>query len=525
MHIVNILKSPIKRAYALARVKSDIHLPLLRTSPGNLCFVIVLLESVKSNWVPESLMINDRVTPVYHGAPHEGGLIFICPPENFDLWENIIALPLKLRSKGVRLIPVSKGQYENFTESSLKDLSRLIGTDLHLDDDQAISKHLIRSNQSEEDSIKQAVDYLRRSQNMEPCSSFRGTFYTAFDMESRGYRVLSWIWTSAAVIRALIGEAVDNMDSGIKDDLEFCGEALLSLQIDEGFNRGGYMVRWDIWPQSPSGIVPWLSPNDAGFIGANGLLPMYEFTGDERYLHAAEDIAEWIMGPGTRPDGLVFVGYDMSKRRWVKEWLYVDAAFVVVLFERLHEVRGDERYPAWVERFMQEFIVHFRLANGLFRAFLRKKRERPNYIFTRGQAWVMDTLLSSYRLLKKTEFLEMAQELAYAIEPYQRLNGAWHYNLLDSDSGEDAKAIPILAHHLIDLYTFAQDPRIIEMATRALTWCRRNQVPAEDHQAGGGISSYTIEGTIAGKRNARIIFSYSVAYYILALRKLQRLSI
>ena len=281
------------------------------------------------------------------------------------------------------------------------------------------------------------------------------------------------------------------------------------------------MVRWDIWKTSKNGIVQWIAPNDAAFIGTNALLPLFEHYSDPKYLNAAQNLAVWIMKKGTRKDGLVYVGYNQDYDTWVEDWLYVDAAFTISFFEKLNQICPSVEYKEWVSKFINQFQKKFSLQSGLFIDILRKGYNPKKHIFTRGQGWALDGLISAYNLLKDVTCLDSSVRLAEMLKKHQCNDGSWYYSLYKESSGQDAKAIPVIAFHLIRLYEITNNHWILEMSIKALKWCNKTQITDNESTAYGGIGSYSTEGAIAGKRNACIIFSYSVAYYILAVRKLK----
>lgn len=526
--LLKTIKRGIKTILTMGKVRSRIFVPVLYASPAEFQMVVVHLVNAPSSRQPAWLYVNGRKMerPCWLQAGRD--LYASCPSDYFNTWENVVALPPDCPVVQVQLYPrveqgreaeafrlmttrfscecrsVSDGDYRSIVHPAKGATGIVFRDDADLIEAQTAG-----------------ACYLLNTFNVEKGSPFRHTFQTAYDLDDRAFRNHSWVWTSAAVVRALIGHQRKNPSNArAKQLLSSVGDYFIRNQVRGGANDGAFMVRWDLWPQSRQGIVPWLAPNDAAYIGANALLPFYELSRDQSYLNAAIKLANWIIGSGTTSTGLVYVGYRLDEDCWDRSWLYVDSAFTVPFFEALYLLEPAMRYRQWAKKFLDRFLSDFALADGCFAAIIPNKVKGKEYIFTRGQGWALDGLISGYRLLDDSRYLSAALRLAAVLRQTQNPNGSWHYNLYDPASGEDAKAVAVIAFHLLQLFEITNDRLLHDSSIMALDWCCKHQIVDGDDFAVGGIASHTIEGAIAGKRDASVIFSYTVAYYMMAVEKL-----
>ncbi len=156
--------------------------------------------------------------------------------------------------------------------------------------------------------------FILRSLNTASGSAFKGTFHPCYDLTRRTYRLNSWVWCSAAAVRALLSEWSRTGDRSVYQMAERVGDALRERQLTTGPNAGGVEVRWDLDASRGDsyGIVRWLAPNDTAFIASEAFLPLYDATGDTAYLEAARRAATWISEKGMHRSGRLLVGCDAA---------------------------------------------------------------------------------------------------------------------------------------------------------------------------------------------------------------------
>ena len=294
----------------------------------------------------------------------------------------------------------------------------------------------------------------------------------------------------------------------------------LSISKEE-YDAGSFMARWDIFDSSPIGISPQLSTNDSAYIGTNALLPAYKVFGDKKYLDAARKLGIWLVEKGMADDGRLYIGVRNDTKQWVKNYLFVDAGFTIPLFAELYKLTGKAQWLTALQQFANWFIENlFDRQRGVFCRNWYADRSIDKTIFTRGQAWAMDGLLSAYEITSNGDYLEILNKISESLMKFQAKDGHWFFYLDKPKSGCCSKGTPIIAFHLLRLYEFNNDKKLLAAVKKAMAWCETATYHLEDDgRAYGGIHGKSVEGTMYGAKNVDSIFMYSICYFLLLKHK------
>lgn len=335
---------------------------------------------------------------------------------------------------------------------------------------------------------------------------YAGLHYAGFIAENSEWCLPSWIWTNAAIVRLFCN--INEVDKAIS-----LAEILCSFQQD----CGGWIVRNDY---DSKGAVPMLAPNDSAYIANNAFLSLYETTKDIHYLEIAEQCADWIIET-SRPDGLVYTGYNMRDQKWDKDNVIVDTGFTAGLFAKLVEITDKDRYKEFLEKFVYRYIELFYMEgeNG-FCTSISKHNQHQGGMFARGQAWALEGLIPSYKILKDDTIKNVIDDTVDNLLKQQLPNGGWSYNLTRKLMGEDCKAVPVIAKNMMDWYAITGDKQIVESVKKALKWCCKHTCVAGE--AIGGIFSYSVEGGIVKDLYTSCAFVYASAYAIQLNKQLEK---
>lgn len=336
-----------------------------------------------------------------------------------------------------------------------------------------------------------------------------GIHYAGYIKECQEWCLPSWLWTNAAIVRYYCR-------NGKIETAKKLGNLIIVQQQE----CGGWIVRNDY---TRAGVAPQLAPNDSCYIALNCCLSLYDATGEQKYLNAAEANADWVVETA-RPDGLVWFAYDTKKKEWIKDKNIVDIGFTAGLFARLYEITGKEKYLSFLESFVKTYVEAFYMpTEKCFSTAIDRADHQCGGAFGRGQGWALEGLLPAYRVLKDKYIKNVIEETVETVLKLQLKNGGWSYNLLKPLMGEDCKAVPIIAKCLLDWYELGdRNQGLIDAAWKALDWCTRHT--ATNGAAVGGIFSYTIEGAIVHNMYTNTAFVYSSLYALEVKMILDRLS-
>lgn len=335
-----------------------------------------------------------------------------------------------------------------------------------------------------------------RNAKVEPGWANEGFYLTAYTKETRQWGLSNWIWTSAAVARAL-------SRLGFKDDAKLVADAFIRNQLP----CGGWIVRYDI---ICGRVVRLVAPNDSAYIARNSLIVTYRDTNDKKYLNAAQKCADWIMETSC-DDRLVLFGYDADSEEWITDRNIVDIGFTACLFADLYEITGEEKYRSFLAQFINAYIRTFYDMNAkLFASHINKDRKQNGGYFSRGQAWALEGLIAAYRVLEDNEIKNVIENVTQCIAKHQRSGGGWYCNFQKSRSlmGEDCKGIAPIGKALLDWSTFSKNrEEMVNSAQKALEWCERHT-----DDATGTILSFSCNGAISHSQNTSTGILYANAY-------------
>lgn len=327
---------------------------------------------------------------------------------------------------------------------------------------------------------------------------FAGTHFAGYIAEKRTWCLSSWIWTNAAIVRLLCKERKTEAAKVLADELATYQQAC-----------GGWVVRNDY---DKTGAIPVLAPNDSAYIANNAFLQLYQLTGESKYLDIAKHCADWIIET-SRPDYLVYTGYNMRDEKWEKDWVIVDTGFTAGLLANIALLTGEKKFKDYLILFVKRYIELFFMPDKCgFCTSIDKEDHHYGGMFSRGQAWALEGLIPAYRFLKDETIKDVIELTIQRLLKDQNRSGGWPYNLTRKMMGEDCKGIPIIASNMMEWYKETKNYEIIECAQRALNWCVKHTSIKGDST--GGIFSYTFEGAIVHSPYTSCAFVYSSVYAI-----------
>jgi rhamnogalacturonyl hydrolase YesR len=328
---------------------------------------------------------------------------------------------------------------------------------------------------------------------------FSGLLYTGFISSNIDQWCLpSWLWTNAATVRLYCNQ-------GNIERATCLGVLLKKRQLD----CGGWIVRNDY---NSKGSIPVLAPNDSAYIANNAFIELYRVTKNIEYLNVAIKCADWIMETA-REDGLVWTGYDFKNKKWLKDHIIVDTGFTAALFANLVEITNNPKYKIFLKKFTDQYIKLFynEPKNG-FATSLNFENKQNGGMFARGQAWALEGLIPTYKVLKTERIAKVIDETISNIIKNQSKDGGWPYNFSKPFLGQDCKGVAVIAKNLMDWNGLKPNKLIVNSSKKALEWSANHT--ANQGEAKGGIFSFCMEGAVVHNLYTSTAFVYTSAYAI-----------
>jgi len=346
-------------------------------------------------------------------------------------------------------------------------------------------------------SLKATMDCLKRRQNTTPWSQTAGGLYLFYDLDARLFRNPLWTWTWGPEVRLFLDAAkrselrLEAEANGWRQTACDLGETSLRFQINDaaGPVDGLFIARWDPSTQYPFGIGGHVSPPDGLFLLSWAWVPLYEETGNVRYLDAARKMALAI---GRLLDGREIVPQDylLHTAEW-KAWVVDEASFGMEGFAELFRITQDERFRKIGRRYMEQILAKFDRDDGLWQRFYFIDTDQivPAEGHTRGLAWAIEGLLAAHRLLPEDGYLLRAEKLAQHLVDAQHEAGCWSFlfHKPAEDVGISEKGTAAWSFLFYRLYGETGENQYLVTARKALQWLIDYQYLGPDPDAFGSV--------------------------------------
>lgn len=341
-----------------------------------------------------------------------------------------------------------------------------------------------------------------------------------FDYQNRCYRKPHWIWSDSPVVTALLEADIEQVSRDIVD-------RMCELQQGKSPLDGAILSRYRRYGHDKYPFEALYGPNDTSYMVRWALLPIYEKTGDSKYLHTAQKALDWVFYC-LKNHEMVPSHYYLERNKW-ESTTFIDVALLPEGFAAYNKAVGNIN-PDWkrsVEKFTNSFIDEFKLDNGFYgQNLLANEGVVTNRLFTRGQGWALAGLLSTYELTGDEKFLREAVELADLLISIQTEEGYWGYlsgykspnERAQKLSGPCEKATTVLSYYLTELGKKTNEDKYQKIAIQALDWCE-DQMCLDIGPGFGGIRSRNRYSGITSLPFIPIATGYANAYYMLSKLK------
>lgn len=371
------------------------------------------------------------------------------------------------------------------------------------------------------------LGHTLRSINRDPNDPTRGGLYVFYDLDAGTYRSPHWIWGWPPSIKLLLEAATRTpVAGGLEADVlraAACsiGEASLRFLPHEPEHpaRDIPVSRWDRGPGYANGHKQAITPADAGFLAGMGWVPLYEATGDARWLEAATALTRALHG--------LMLAYAVPPQNyWTADGEWSDetideSGFGIEVFAELFRLTGEPRHRELGRLYIEQHLAAFERDDGLWdRLYRRSSGARvPTIRMTRGLGWPMMGLLAAHRLLPMGRYLGKAERMAGHLLASQRPDGSWahRFDRPVEEYGVGAKGTALWCWLLYRLHAATGNPAHLAAARRALTWLVENQDWSADRQARGGVVAVSWHSAVGYRPFYRVTCSYGAAYFGLAI--------
>lgn len=370
--------------------------------------------------------------------------------------------------------------------------------------------------------LKLAIKFLINSRINDKNNKYNGSFYSIYDYDNSCYRMSYWMWDKAILVKTFL--SISNLASeSEKIKLIKIADELANIftknQSKETEIAGCFFSRKRHYGKADNHFETLYGPNDTSFILYWAMIPIYLKTKNKLYLKTIEEATEWLsrcvekfLVPPSH--------YYLERSTWEKT-TFVDAGFTPQgLGEYCLKIDKKTKYIKSAENFILNFKNTFKTNSG----FYIEPEFKKQTIFSRGQGWVLEGLISLYELTKNKKYLNESIELANLLCKFQNKNGSWDFSLLtyrkngtfyrNKLRGECEKATTVITYHLYKLFLITNNNLYEKSATKAVKWCEKNMTVYGSNGI-GGIFSRNISSGIVGLPFQKVATVYANAFYVL----------
>ena len=387
-----------------------------------------------------------------------------------------------------------------------------------------------------EEAVNLCIDYLIQSCNRAPANPYQGGLFLFYDCDADTYRNGQWPWSWGPAVKFLLecARLAESGDSRIrirrsagelKEMATQIGLTTLKFQIKNkdhianGFGTTRYTPR----NFSDVGYEELVNTgSDTGFLCGWAWIPLYEATGDSRFLNAAR---EYLAALNPILEEFVIPPQEWLPQReaWT-DFTIDESGFGTEGIAAVYQVTNLPEYQELCTRYMNQHLAVFEREDGLWDRQYRfdTGKVEETIGMTRGLGWAMEGLLAAHRCVPEGgRYLEKAKKMADYLISCQRENGSWGFLFTDKESDRDAadKGTALWCLLLYMLYEETKETYYLESAQRALNWCMQQQYVGSNIHARGGIISVSGESGITYRPYYRMCCQYTSGFFGLALLK------
>ncbi len=377
--------------------------------------------------------------------------------------------------------------------------------------------------------LEGCVGYTKRSQVKDPCFPTNGGLFLFYDLDAKLYRSDYWIWGWGPSVAMLLRASDILTDQKIElvQSAKEIGEASLRfLWKQPGSLENDIMISlWGRGLQYKDGYGGILCLADALFLAGWAWVPLYEYTGEKKYLDitahhcqvADELLKEWIIIPHN---------YHFDEQRW-GDWTIDETGFGVEGYAEIFRITPEKAYQDGGRIYIDRHLDLFERPDGLWNRHYSFTDSiiTPTGHITRSLGWAMEGLLAAHRLLPEEGYLDKAKKMAKHLLDFQRPEGYWTFSFSKPvpEVGISEKGTALWSYLLYELYAATGEKVYLDAARKALKWCMSVQYDGSDPEAFGSVVGNTAQSAVGYRAWYNVSCTYTTAFMGLAI--LQELSL
>lgn len=371
--------------------------------------------------------------------------------------------------------------------------------------------------------LEGCVGFTQRSQVKDPGNPSDGGLFLFYDLDARLFRSNHWVWGWGPSVSMLLkaSEVLTEQRSNLTKSARKIGEASLRfLWKDPESPLYDIMIsRWDRNLRFKDGYSGAITVADALFMAGWAWIPLYESTGDKRYLNATDwhcKVADQLLNKWR----IIPHSYYFDDQQW-SDWVIDETGFGMEAFAEIFRVTEGIVYQDEGRKFIERHREIFERPDGKWNRGYQfsDSSVTPSSHMVRGMGWGMEGLLAANRLLPEEGYLEYAKKMAVFFVKSQHPDGSWswQYDKPVEQVGIGEKGTALWSYLLYRLYDATKEKVYLEAGRKALKWCMNVQYDGNDSEAYGSVVGCNPQSGVGYRSWFSVSCTYTSAFMGLAI--------
>jgi len=364
------------------------------------------------------------------------------------------------------------------------------------------------------ESFSWATKYILDCQNTNPDSDVYGGEFLLYDLSAKTRLRPDWSWSWGPSAKMLLNASrIQGVDAGLSS------RQLLRRAIDLGYASLRQQI---LDPSHPAyGVLRTsrrvASTVDTLFLVGWGWVPLYEATGEYRFLEAGKKVADkakWLLD---EYEDVMMPQYYVFKEKTWSHLMSFESSMGLPGLAALYRTTGEEIYRDTLVRLADMLIRVFERDDGLWKVFYYEEKGKATAVnyWTKALGYCVDGLIEAHKAAPDQGYLKKALRITEHVLKAQAADGSWAVRFDRSAKyvGTCDKSTALWAGLMIRQYKMTGNKAYLASGIKAIEWCMDHQYFGDDPVARGALVARNWASGINFRHWWDVVVTYSVSFF------------